>query len=139
MIKIGKYKFNTKEQFLDKVDALGTATDEDGNEYPTHGNVIVELGYEVLEDAVYGVNEETGEFEVISEAVYSDKYLVDVLWKGDEIKVVEQDAVLDEEGNVITPEVVSYDHPYGWKSYSVEVEENGMHSFLGLDYQSLKF
>ena len=139
MIKIGKYKFNTKEQFLDKVDALGTETDEDGNEYPTHGNVIVELGNEVLEDAVYGVDEETGEFEVVSEAVYSEKYLVDVLWKGDEIKVVEQDAVLDEEGNVITPEVVSYDHPYGWKSYSVEVEENGMHSFLGLDYQSLKF
>jgi len=122
MIKIGKYKLNTKQQFLDKLDALGTATDEDGNEYPTHGNVIVELGHEVLEDAVYGVNEETGEFELISEAVYSDKYLVDILWRN-----LEE----DEDGII--------DHPYGWKSYSVEVEENGMHSFLGLDYQSLKF
>lgn len=122
MIKIGKYKLNTKQQFLDKVDALGTATDEDGNEYPTHEHVIVELGHEVLEDAVYGVNEETGEFELISEAVYSDKYLVDILWRN-----LEE----DEDGII--------DHPYGWKSYSVEVEENGMHSFLGLDYQSLKF
>ena len=122
MIKIGKYKLNTKQQFLDKVDALGTATDEEGNEYPTHEHVIVELGYEVLEDAVYGVNEETGEFELISEAVYSDKYLVDVLWK---------DLEEDENGVI--------DHPYGWKSYSVDVQENGMHSFLGLDYQSLKF
>ena len=122
MIKIGKYKFNTKEQFLDKVNALGTATDEEGNEYPTHSHTIVQLGHEVLEDAVYGENEETGEFELISEAIYSDKYLVDVLWKNLEA---------DEDGII--------DHPYGWKSYSVDVEENGMHSFLGLDYQSLKF
>ena len=122
MIKIGKYKFNTKEQFLDKVSALGTATDEEGNEYPTHSHTIVQLGHEVLEDAVYGENEETGEFELISEAIYSDKYLVDVLWKN-----LEE----NEDGTI--------DHPYGWKSYSVEVEENGMHSFLGLSYQSLKF
>ncbi len=122
MIKIGKYKCNTKEQFLDKVNALGTATDEEGNEYPTHSHTIVQLGHEVLEDAVYGENEETGEFELISEAIYSDKYLVDVLWKN-----LEE----NEDGTI--------DHPYGWKSYSVEVEENGMHSFLGLSYQSLKF
>lgn len=104
MIKIGKYKFNDKEQAESKIIGLGVYEDEDGDIYPNHDHTVVKLGYEVLEDESFG-----------------EKYLVDVLWK---------DLEEDEDGVI--------DHPYGWKSYSVDVEENGLHSFLGLDYQSLK-
>ena len=129
MIKIGKYKFNSKEQALEKIEALGTATDENGNSYPTHKSTIVELGYELISEAV--INEEG---EIVEDAVYSDAYLIDALWKEEQIKTIEQEAVLDEEGNVITPEVVSYDHPYGWKSYSVNLDHEGLHGFLGVSY-----
>ena len=36
----------------------------------------------------------------------------------------------DEDGEI--------DHPYGWKSYSVEIDTEGIHGFLGLSYQDLK-
>ena len=37
---------------------------------------------------------------------------------------------IDEEGNV--------DHPYGWKSYSIDIDDEGLHSFYGIKYQDLK-
>ena len=117
MIKIAKYEFDSREQAQKKIDALGTATDEDGNEYPTHKHTIVHLGNIVLEQAVI---DEDGEVE--TEAVLSDKWHVDVLWNGLEA---------DEDGKV--------DHPYGWKSKSVNIDGDGVHSFLGLSYDSLKF
>jgi hypothetical protein len=47
--------------------------------------------------------------------VFSDKYHVDVMWVG-----------LD-------------DHPYGWKSAAVgNINDNGVHSFYGVDYQTNK-
>ena len=110
MIKIAKYEFDSREQAQKKIDALGTATDEDGNEYPTHKHTIVRLGNIVLEQAVI---DEDGEIE--TEAVLSDKWHVDVLWKG-----------ID-------------DHPYGWKSYAVDIDGDGVHSFLGLSYNAHKF
>ena len=70
-----------------------------------HNHTIVHLGNIVLEQAEF---DEEG--EMISEPVLSDKYHVDVMWTGLE------------------------DHPYGWKSYSVDLDGNGMHSFLGVDY-----
>ena len=118
-MKIGKYQFNSKEQVQKKIDALGTVTDEDGNEYPTHKHSIVHLGNIVLEQAVI---DEDGEVEV--EAVLSEGWHVDVLWSGLEA---------DEDGTV--------DHPYGWKSYSVDIDGDGdgVHAFFGLNYESLKF
>jgi len=110
MIKIAKYAFDSKEQAESKIKSLGTAQDENGNEYPTHKHTIVQLGNIVLEQGEY---DEEGN-EVVA-PVLSDKWHVDVLWKGVE------------------------DHPYGWKSYAVEIEGNGVHSFLGLDYNSYKF
>ena len=53
---IGKYEFNSKEQAQEKIDALGTSTDENGNEYPTHKHSIVELGNIVLEQGEYDEN-----------------------------------------------------------------------------------
>lgn len=105
MNRIGKYEFDTKEQAQTKIDALGTAQDENGNEYPTHKHTIVRLGHIVEQQGQY---DEDGNETVAP--VLSSKYHVDVLWKG-----------ID-------------DHPYGWKSYSVDLNDNGVHGFLGIDY-----
>ena len=133
-MKIGKYEFNSKEQAEEKISALGTATDENGNEYPTHKSTIVQLGNIVLEQGEYDENGEE-----ITAPVLSDKWHLDVLWGKEDITTVEEEAVLDDEGMVVTPEVTSVDHPYGWKSYAVDIEGDGVHSFFGLSYDSLKF
>jgi hypothetical protein len=117
MKKIGKYEFDSLEQAESKINALGVSTDEDGNTYPTHSHCIVKLGYIVLEQGEY--NEEGEETKA---PVLSDKYHLDVLWKGLDP---------DEDG--------TYDHPYGWKKYSVDIDSDGVHSFLGLNYQLYKF
>jgi len=132
-MRISKYEFNSKEQAQEKIDALGTATDENGNEYPTHKSTIVQLGNIVLEQGEY---DEEG--EEVTAPVLSDKWHLDVAWSDAEITTVEEEAVLDDEGMIVTPEVVSVNHPYGWKSYAVEIEGDGVHSFFGLSYESLK-
>ena len=109
MIRIAKYEFDSREQAETKINSLGTATDEEGNEYPTHKHTIVHLGHIVQQQGQY---DEDGNETVAP--VLSSKYHVDVLWKG-----------ID-------------DHPYGWKSYAVDVSGNGVHSFLGLNYDSYK-
>ena len=117
---IGKYRFEDKETFLDKKEALDV--DEQGN--PTHPHLLVELGYEVLTPAT-----ET------EEAVYGTGYLVDVLWKG-----LQGDAITEEvEGETIVTGYEPADHPYGWKTRSIDIDHEGIHGFLGLKYQSLKF
>jgi len=108
-INIGKYAFDSKEQAQTKIKGLGVETDENGNEYPTHKHTIVHLGHIVEQQGQY---DEDGN-EVVA-PVLSSKYHVDVLWKG-----------ID-------------DHPYGWKSYAANVIGNGVHSFLGLNYDSYK-
>lgn len=121
MIKLAKYEFLDKEQAEAKIKALGVETDEDGNEYPTHGHAIVKLGHIVLEQGEY--DEEGNE---IKAPVLSDKYHLDVAWKLED--------TIDEEGNVIKA-----DHPYGWKSSAVAIADgNGIHSFYGVDYQKFK-
>ena len=109
-INIGKYEFDSKEQAETKIKALGVATDENGNEYPTHKHTIVELGHIVKEQGEYDADGNETKAPVLS-----DKYHVDALFKG-----------LD-------------DHPYGWKSYAVDIDGDGVHSFLGLSYNSYKF
>lgn len=110
MIRISKYEFLDKEQAKTKIKSLGTATDENGNEYPTHKHTIVQLGNIVLQQGTYDENGNE-----LTAPVLSDKWHVDVLFKD-----------LD-------------DHPYGWKSYAIDANDNGVHSFLGLDYNSHKF
>ncbi len=116
-LKIGKYAFKSKKQALNKIKGLGIEIDDNGNEVPTHGHGAVELGLEELSPNIY--SEETG--ELLQPAVYGTDYLVDVLWV---------DLKEEEDGNV--------NHPYGWATYSVNVSEEGVHSFLGLKYQELK-
>tara|TARA_R110000782_G_scaffold94018_1_gene177657 strand:- start:296 stop:628 length:333 start_codon:yes stop_codon:yes gene_type:complete len=108
-MKIGKYQFKNKAEATKKIKSLGTAKDEDGNEYPTHKHTIVNLGNIVLENGEYDLDGEETKAPVLSKFSH-----VDALWA-------------DDDG-----------HPYGWASKAVEIEGNGVHSFLGLDYNSLK-
>ena len=104
-IKLGKYEFKSEEQALEKIQDLGVETDFEGNEYPTHKHAIVLLGHIMLEQGEYGDN-----LEEIKAPILSDKYHVDVVWNGLE------------------------SHPYGWKTYSVDLESEGMHKFAGISY-----
>ncbi len=121
MNKIGKYEFNSSVQADDMIAALGITTDEDGNTYPSHNHCVVKLGYIVLEQGEY--NEEGEETKA---PVLSDKYHLDVLWKGLE--------PMDAEA-----EVLSYIEPKGWADNRIDIYGNGVHSFMGLDYQEYKF
>ena len=116
-MKIGKYQFDNKEKAQVKIDSLGTAIDENGNEYPTHNNTIVHLGNIVLESGEY---DKDGN-EIVA-PVLSSNWHVDVLWVNLEA---------NEDGTI--------DHPYGWKSKSVNIDGDGVHAFFGLNYDSLKF
>lgn len=73
-----KYQFGSKSAATTKINALGTATDDDGNTYPTHKNAIVHLGNIVVTPAEI---DEDG--NIVSEAVLSDTYHIDVLWDGE--------------------------------------------------------
>jgi len=100
-----KYEFNSQEQAEQKIAALPHDTDDEGNEYPTHQHTIVKLGYLWVTEPTF--NEE-GEIE--TEGVPSDSYSVDVLWND-----------LDSS-------------PYGWASYEITVEGNGVHTFAGWNF-----
>ena len=121
MNKIGKYEFTNESTAKSKIAALGTATDEDGNTYPTHKHCIVELGNIVITPGDY--DEEGNE---ITAPVLSELYHVDVLWKG--LEPVDPEA-----------ETLQYTHPDGWADYAADINDNGVHSFMGLDYQLYKF
>ena len=73
-------------------------------------HAIVTLGHIVLESAIVGENG-----DVIKEAVLSTGWHLDVMWRG------------------LT------DHPYGWKSYNVDLTSEGSHSFFGVSYLEHKF
>jgi hypothetical protein len=69
-----KYSFGSKGAATTKINALGL--DEDGN--PTHNHAIVHLGNIVVTPAEL---DEDG--NIITEAVLSDTYHIDVLWNGE--------------------------------------------------------
>ena len=100
-----KYEFDSKEQAESKIAALPHETDEDGNEYPTHSHTVVKLGFLPIVEPTFD-----DEGNVVDEGEYSTKYSVDVLW-----------SELDES-------------PYGWKSYEISVEGNGVHTFAGWSF-----
>ena len=100
-MNISKYNFTSKEQANLKIDALNVEP---------NNHTIVTLGHIVLEPAVI---DEDG--EIITEAVLSEGWHLDVLWIGLE------------------------NHPYGWKSYNVDLTSEGSHGFAGLSYLDNKF
>ena len=69
-----KYQFGSQSAASTKINALGV--DDEGS--PNHGHSIARLGHIVTTPAEY---DEDG--NVITAAVLSDDYHVDVLWKGD--------------------------------------------------------
>ena len=106
-----KYEFNSQEQAEEKIKDLGTSVDElTEQEYADHNHAIVKLGYLTIQQGVYEVDE-SGESIEVEAPVLSDKYSVDVLWDN-----------LDES-------------PYGWKSYEIQVEGNGSHTFYGYNFK----
>ena len=109
---IGKYEFNDKEQAKDKIEDLGVDYDFEGNQYPTHNHTIVELGNIVLQKGEYEIKD--GEMQMIKEPILSENYHVDVIWS--DLK----------------------EHPWGWKTYSCDLDTEGMHSFSGLSYLEYK-
>jgi len=121
MAKIGKYAFDSQAQAESKIEALGVATDENGNTYPTHNHSIVKLGNIVLTPGEY--DEEGNE---VTAPVMSEKYHVDVLWQISD--------TYDEEGNLVPAT-----HPGDWGNFVVDIADNGVHSFMGLDYTKHKF
>ena len=74
-----KYEFSTEAEASTAIDALGTATNMEGNETPTHRHTIAMLGHIVTTAATY---DDDG--KELKAAVLAKKYSVDVLWR-DEI------------------------------------------------------
>jgi len=108
-LNISKYEFISKEQFDTKLDALHTE-DAEGNKIPNVKFDKAELGHIVLASAVV---DEDG--EEVSPEVISEGWHVDVIWYNLE------------------------DHPYGWKSYNVDLTSEGSHGFAGISYLENKF
>ena len=64
-----------KVKLKQRIAALPSVTDDEGNEHPAHNHTIVKLGYLWTTEPTY--NEEG---EVETEGIASDMYSVDVLW-----------------------------------------------------------
>tara|TARA_R110000744_G_scaffold7561_2_gene26210 strand:+ start:1572 stop:1934 length:363 start_codon:yes stop_codon:yes gene_type:complete len=120
-MKVGKYQFKDEKTALSKIKLLGVAKDEDGNEYATHKHTIVKLGNIILNPGKYNPDGKE-----IKAPLLSSKYHLDVAWQLED--------TYSENGKLIKAE-----HPYGWKSASIDTDNNGVHSFYGVDYLTHKF
>tara|TARA_R110001606_G_scaffold290_2_gene1167 strand:- start:316 stop:648 length:333 start_codon:yes stop_codon:yes gene_type:complete len=105
---VKKYEFKD-EQIVDSlIKNLGVAKDEDGNEYPTHQNAIVKIGFFATKDAKFD-----DELNEIEPAVLYDKFCVDVCWN-------------DKNDNAIND----------WSDFEITIDNEGIHSFAGVKYIS---
>ena len=103
-MRVAKYEFNSKEQFQEKFNALHTI-DEEGNLITNYKFTVTQIGNRVLEPATYN-----DEFEIVTHAIMDDLWHVDVLWNDLE------------------------SHPEGWSEFSIDINTEGIHSFLGISY-----
>ena len=119
MIKVSKYEFASESVAQAAIDSL-PHVEVEGENVPNHKHTIVKLGHIVIQDGIYDENGEETQAPVLSE-----NYHVDVLWK--DIQEV------DEEGNV------SFAHPSGWAVVAaIDIDNEGMHGFMGVSYQENK-
>ena len=81
MRKLRKYSFASEEAANTAILALGTTTDIEGNEVPSNPHDIMKIGHIVETPAVL---DEDG--EVVTEAVLSSTYAVDVIWQGEPLE-----------------------------------------------------
>ena len=114
---VKKYEFPNETKANEYISALGVATDEDGNEYPTHKNSIVKIGFICIKD---GEIDENG--EQIKAPKYAKKYSVDVLW---------HNSILPGDDN--SENYVDLDYIL-WSDYEINIEDQGVHRFMGVDY-----
>lgn len=130
-----KYEMQSQQAAEDLIDALPSATDEEGNTHPTHNHSVVKLGYLTVEAPEF---DEEG--NVITPGVVSEKYSVDVLWNEAQITETVQDAVYDEEENLVSAAVTEIKYPDGWEECEVQYDEqtwsnpNGAHTFFGWNF-----
>lgn len=94
-----RYKFNDKAQATEKISGLYTI-DSDGNKIPNSKFAVIDLGKFILQDA-----EIDSDGNIVTEAILTDGYAVDVIWHDLE------------------------ESPYGWKSYEI-IPNNPKHKIL---------
>lgn len=105
---IKKYEFENESIVDALIKNLGVDTDEDGNEYPTHQNAIVKIGFFATKDAKFD-----DEFNEIEPPVLYDKFCVDVFWND-----INDNAIND------------------WSDFEITIDNEGIHSFAGVKYIS---
>lgn len=103
-----KYEFTDEAAADALIDALPTA-ELDGEIYPDHKHAIVKLGHVVVTPGEYEQDED-GELVETTAPVLADNYSVDVLWQGIE------------------------EQPEDWAASEIVIEDNGVHTFFGLNY-----
>lgn len=99
-----KYEFPDEATADGLIDAL-PSQEIDGETVPAHSHVIVKLHHPIVEQPVYD-----SEGNIETEAVLADNFSVDVLWKDIEAQ------------------------PADWEAYEITLEDNGVHTFFGIDY-----
>ena len=110
-LNIGKYAFNSKEQFDSKVENLYTINEE-GDKIPNSKFAIITDGLGFIEVTAPTFDEDG---EELTPSIMGTDYHCDIVWYDLE------------------------DHPYGWKSYSIDIDTEGLHAFAGISYQDNKF
>lgn len=103
---VKKYEFESESIVDSLIKKLGIETDDEGNEYPTHKNAIVKIGYFVVTDGEYD-----DDLNEIKAPVLYDKFCVDILWN-------------DENDSAISD----------WSQYEIKIEDEGVHQFMGIKY-----
>lgn len=109
-MKQGKYLFPSLEKAQEMAESI-KSTKENPNKHTSFG---------LKPEKIAEVINEDGELE----AQYSEKYQLDVVWVD-----------LPNEG---TEEEPIYKHPYGWKTYAVEISGEGNSRIAGVSYQANK-
>lgn len=118
--KIGKYEFPNKETFDLAFEELHTV-DEDGQLVPKFRFSDPVFPKLILKNTEY---DEEG--NIIEEQVMSNRFFVDFAWFFED--------EYNEEGEVIKKE-----HPIGFEQYKSTIEKGqGLHTFIGIDYQQNK-
>lgn len=103
---VKKYEFENESIVDSLIINLGVETDDDGNEFPTHQNAIVKIGYFIVTDGE--IDDDGNE---ITPPVLYDKFCVDVFWQ-------------DENDSAIAD----------WSAYEITIQDEGVHQFAGVNY-----
>jgi len=103
---VKKYEFPNEAKANEYITALGVDTDEYGNEYPTHKNGVVKLGFIITQPAEY--DDEGNETQAPE---FASQYSVDVCWCD------------SNDSNILN-----------WSQYEITLNNEGVHSFFGLKY-----